>query len=63
MYIYTIYKQFSTGEKGRLEYIACTGNETLKEIQDRAEARLLELKARSEEPDSIKMERRLVPGI
>ena len=63
MYIYKIYKQFSTGEKGVLEYITCTGNETLKEVQDKAEARLKERKARSKDPESITMERRLVPGI
>ena len=63
MYIYKIYKKFDTGEKSTLEYVTCTGNETLKEIQGKAEARLDELKARSKDPDSIVMERRLVPGI
>ena len=63
MYIYKIYKKFDTGEKRTLEYVTCTGSETLKEIQAQAEARLDELKARSKDPDSIVMERRLVPGI
>ena len=38
MYIYKIYKKFDTGEKSTLEYVTCTGNETLKEIQGKAEA-------------------------
>jgi hypothetical protein len=41
----------------------CTGNETLASIKERAEARLQEIRKGSKDPDSISMERRLVPGI
>jgi len=63
MYAYTIYRMHPSGQKEKLDYVVCTGNETLASINERAEARLQEIRKGSKDPDSISMERRLVPGI
>jgi ElaB/YqjD/DUF883 family membrane-anchored ribosome-binding protein len=62
MYIYTIYKMIED-QRVVLEYVTHKGQETLAEVQERADTELEKLKERSSDPDSIKMKRRLVPGI
>ncbi len=62
MYIYTIYKNSSTGDVV-IKYIVNEANETIAEANARAQATLESLKSESEDPDSIKMKRRLVPSI
>ena len=62
MYVYNIF-EVAGEELKKIDFVCGTGDETTKEMQAIAEARLAELRATLPPGKTLKMTRRILPGI